>query len=158
MPRLIAILALSTALAAGALKAADYNSSGFGKIAIPSPSRPTSAEQCVEPVEVMRRNHMKFLDHQRDATVIDGERDGKYSLAGCMDCHNPADSSEVIRYQDPQHFCTGCHAYASVNIDCFECHSDRGLETGQQSSLVPGRQPGPNLTAGTLRMRVAHDE
>ena len=84
----------------------------------------------------MRREHMNFLLHQRDATVIDGERDSKYSLVGCMDCHNPSDSAETaIRYPDPEHFCAGCHLYASVRIDCFECHADRGLGEVKQSRL-----------------------
>ncbi|MCP4388688.1 MAG: hypothetical protein GY802_10355 [Gammaproteobacteria bacterium] len=143
----------------GMLKAADDASSGFGEIAIPSPQKPTNAEQCVEPVEVMRRDHMKFLDHQRDTTVINGERDSKYSLVGCINCHNPANASaEVIRYEDPQHFCAECHAYASVKIDCFECHADRGLEKQQQSRLDPAVNGwdfhGSRLTASTLRRRL----
>ena len=119
--------------------AADEPASSFGDIAIPSPTKPADAANCVEPVEVMRRDHMKFLMHQRDATVLDGERDSKYSLTGCMDCHNPADTgTEVIRYENPQHFCASCHNYASVNIDCFECHADRGLAKSRQSSLTQG--------------------
>lgn len=141
------------------LRAADDASSGFGEIAIPNPQKPTSADQCVEPVEVMRRDHMKFLDHQRDATVINGERDSKYSLVGCINCHNPARTSgEVIRYEDPKHFCAECHAYASVKIDCFECHADRGLEKQQQSRLDPAVNSwdihGSRLTASTHRRRL----
>jgi predicted CXXCH cytochrome family protein len=81
---------------------------------------------------------MNFLMHQRDDTVLDGERGSKYSLVGCMDCHNPSDSAETaVRYPDPQHFCADCHRYASVRIDCFECHADRGLGKSQQSQLQP---------------------
>jgi predicted CXXCH cytochrome family protein len=81
---------------------------------------------------------MKFLMHQRDATVLKGERDKKYSLVGCIDCHNPAGAGEkVVRYEDPEHFCSSCHQYTSVKIDCFECHADRGLESSQQSWLKP---------------------
>ena len=35
----------------------------------------------------MRRNHMELIKHQRDATVHDGIRGTKHSLAGCIDCH-----------------------------------------------------------------------
>jgi len=98
------------------------SSSTFGRVAIPDAVTPKNAEMCVEPTEVMRRDHMKFLLHQRDATVIDGIRTEKYSLVGCINCHNPS-------------FCAGCHLYTSVKIDCFECHADRGLETVQQSQL-----------------------
>jgi len=118
--------------------AAEPDSSGLGAVAIPQPAKPANASSCVEPVEIMRREHMNLLLHQRDATVLDGERDGKYSLAGCMDCHNPADdAASAVRYSDPQHFCASCHLYASVDIDCFECHADRGLGKSQQSRLEP---------------------
>ncbi len=111
------------------------SASSFGSIAIPAPEAPKNAQQCVEPVDVMRKNHMQFLLHQRDETVIEGVRSKKYSLVGCIDCHNPADSEKVVRYEDPQHFCAGCHLYTSVKIDCFECHADRGLESLEQSQL-----------------------
>lgn len=116
--------------------AVDETASSFGEISIPAPAKPSNAENCVEPVEIMRRNHMTFLTHQRDATVIEGDRDQKYSLVGCMNCHNPASADEkVIRYEDPEHFCSSCHQYTSVKIDCFECHADRGLASSQQSWL-----------------------
>ncbi len=131
--------------------------SAFGAVSIPQPAKPAGADSCVEPVEVMRRDHMKFLDHQRDRTVIDGERGSKYSLVGCMDCHNPADSARVVRYEDPEHFCAECHRYASVKIDCFQCHADRGLAKSQQSALAGGVSPWHErggLSLGTLRHRT----
>jgi predicted CXXCH cytochrome family protein len=136
--RLLALLALLGVSAPGLVAAADIATSSFGQIAIPSPDKPANADSCVEPVAVMRRDHMKFLLHQRDETVLDGERSKKYSLVGCIDCHNPSDANEeIVRYEDPQHFCAGCHNYASVKIDCFECHADRGLNSSQQSKLSP---------------------
>lgn len=132
---------LFTALLTGLLLLASAGagaaeSSGFGAVAIPQPAKPANAAACVEPVEIMRRDHMTLLMHQRDATVLEGERDGKYSLTGCMDCHNPAESAaSAIRYPDPQHFCAGCHLYASVRIDCFECHADRSLGRMQQGRV-----------------------
>ena len=123
-------------LCCGGLAAA-AESSGFGEVAIPSPGKPAMAENCVEPVEIMRREHMNFLLHQRDETVISGERGSKYSLTGCMDCHNPATGDKVVRYEDPEHFCAECHAYTGVRIDCFECHADRGLQRVDQSALEP---------------------
>ena len=136
--RLLALLVLLGVWAPGLVTAAEVGASSFGQVAIPSPVKPAQAENCVEPVEVMRRDHMKFLLHQRDETVLDGERSKKYSLVGCIDCHNPSDANEeIVRYEDPQHFCAGCHNYASVKIDCFECHADRGLSSSQQSKLSP---------------------
>ena len=150
--RLLLISTLLGWLAFVPVTAGEVESSGFGAIAIPQPVKPDNASACVEPVEVMRREHMNLLLHQRDDTVLDGERDGKYSLVGCMDCHNPAESAETaIRYSDPQHFCAGCHLYTSVQIDCFECHADRGLGNIQQGELASQlkisseAQPGLNL-------------
>jgi len=134
--RLLALIILLGVSAVGLVAAAEPASS-FGQVTIPSPPRPAEAINCVEPVEVMRRDHMKFLLHQRDATVLDGERDKKSSLVGCMDCHNPASANEeIVRYEDAEHFCASCHNYASVKIDCFECHADRGLASSQQSRLT----------------------
>ena len=134
--RLLALITLLCLLKPGLVAAAEAEASSFGQVAIPSPVKPAQAENCVEPVEVMRRDHMKFLLHQRDETVLDGERSKKYSLVGCMDCHNPGNANEeIVRYEDPQHFCADCHTYASVKIDCFECHADRGLNSSQQSKL-----------------------
>ena len=134
--RILLLATLLGSLPFAVATAADEAASSFGKVAIPAPVKPAAAANCVEPVEVMRRDHMKFLLHQRDETVLEGERDQKYSLVGCMDCHNPASADEkIVRYEDPEHFCASCHNYVSVNIDCFECHADRGLASSQQSSL-----------------------
>ena len=79
-------------------------------------------EQCVEPTPIMRRDHMTFLLHQRDATVRSGIRTRKHSLIGCVQCHvkNEADG-RFIPIDAPGQFCDGCHRYAAVEIDCFQC-------------------------------------
>ncbi len=76
---------------------------------------------CVDDPQFMRLNHMKLLRHQRDETVRQGIRGGKYSLAGCVDCHASKKNHSVLGTD--QNFCQGCHVYAAVRIDCFECHS-----------------------------------
>jgi hypothetical protein len=77
-------------------------------------------EACVAPVEEMRRNHMKMLFHQRDRTMREGIRTTQFSLKGCVDCHASTKTGSVLGAEG---FCSSCHAYASVRIDCFECHS-----------------------------------
>ena len=142
-------------LAAGAVRA---DGSGFGAVGIPDPPRPAQAENCVEPVEIMRREHMKLLVRQRDRTVIDGERNGKYSLVGCMDCHNPVTATgEAPGYEDADHFCAACHAYASVDIDCFECHADRGYGQYQGGASSKAWETDSTLTAVTPRRRPETD-
>src|SRR5687767_15571083 len=78
-------------------------------------------EHCVEPTEVMRRDHMKFILHQRDDTVHGGIRTSKHSLKGCIDCHVTADASgKYPSIESNDHFCSACHNYTAVKVDCFE--------------------------------------
>ncbi len=80
--------------------------------------------ECVEPVDVMRREHMRFLLHQRDDTVHAGIRGAKHSLVGCIDCHAQRDSQGVaIPVNAEGQFCASCHRFAGVRMDCFECHA-----------------------------------
>jgi predicted CXXCH cytochrome family protein len=100
---------------------------------IPRLSMPEKAQKCVAPVEIMRRDHMKFLLQQRDATVHQGVRTKKFSLSGCINCHAHAGSDgETVRSDSPEYFCTGCHIYAAVKIDCFECHSDKPIDVANR--------------------------
>jgi hypothetical protein len=79
--------------------------------------------QCVEEPQWMRKNHMQVLLQQRDETVHQGIRDGKYSLKNCIECHASTRDDSVIGRADS--FCEGCHRYEAVKIDCFECHSGK---------------------------------
>ena len=86
-------------------------------------------EQCVEPTDVMRRQHMEFIMHQRDLTVHDGIRTKKHQFVRCINCHvRPNEKGEYPRHTSNEHFCTTCHVFASVSIDCFQCHADRPTE------------------------------
>ena len=90
--------------------------------------------QCVEPTDVMRRDHMRFLKHQRDETVHRGIRTTKHSLTGCIGCHAQRDASgKAIPVNATGQFCESCHSYAAVSMDCFECHAtvpDEGATMG----------------------------
>ena len=76
---------------------------------------------CIAPLDEIRRTHPDLLKHQRDRTVHDGERGARVSLKGCVDCHADPTTGSVLGSDHA--FCQGCHAYAAVHIDCFECHS-----------------------------------
>jgi hypothetical protein len=99
-------------------------------------SRVSEAQGCVEPVEVMRRNHMEYILHQRDETMHRGIRTRQYSLVECINCH-VSDASDAARYGNAEHFCSSCHTYAAVSIDCFQCHADRPVKTGGHNTLAP---------------------
>lgn len=77
-------------------------------------------DKCVADKDTMRRDHMKFLKHQRDLTMREGIRTTQHSLNECISCHASQKTGSVIGSND--NFCQGCHAYAAVKLDCFECH------------------------------------
>ncbi len=77
-------------------------------------------EACVAPAAEMRRDHMKMLHHQRDRTLRQGVREARFSLKSCVDCHAAEKTGSVLGKEG---FCSSCHEYAAVKIDCFECHT-----------------------------------
>ena len=95
--------------------------------AAPVIEKAVKGERCVEDVASMRRNHMRFLRHQRDDTVRGGIRGARHSLKGCVDCHASRTSGSVAAA--PGDFCVACHSYAAVKIDCFDCHATRPAST-----------------------------
>ena len=108
------LLAILAALAAGVTFAAGRVAKPV--VAIENPGK------CVEATEVMRRDHMKLLLHQRDRTMREGIRTKPHSLAGCVECHASRKTGSVLGEQG---FCQSCHAYAGVRLDCFECHASK---------------------------------
>lgn len=123
----------------------------------------SDAQGCVEPTEVMRKEHMDFLLHQRDETMYEGIRTRKYSLEECINCHVPVEdkNGNAMRIDNKEHFCSSCHSYASVQIDCFQCHADRPVAqtsfhplTSQSASKTDFHhsEADSNLSAGTLEV------
>lgn len=99
-------------------------------------SKADMLEQCVEPTEMMQKDHFGFLYHQRDNTVIDGIRTKQHSLANCIDCHVSYDKSgTAIPINSEGQFCQTCHVQTAVNIDCFTCHATVPREKKVKASL-----------------------
>ncbi|MDH5179922.1 MAG: Hdr-like menaquinol oxidoreductase cytochrome c subunit [Gammaproteobacteria bacterium] len=95
--------------------------------------------QCVEKTDVMRKNHMEFILHQRNDTLRRGIRTSKHSLKECIECHNaPANDGKVARISEKDHFCSSCHTFAAVKIDCFECHADKPEAAQYRTSAKGG--------------------
>ena len=97
-------------------------------------------EQCVEPTEVMQKEHFGFLYHQRDKTVIKGIRTKEHSLANCIDCHvSYDDNGAALPINSEGQFCQTCHVQTAVNIDCFTCHAtvprDKKVDNKLQKNL-----------------------
>ena len=96
---------------------------GYSDVATPKIPA-AQGEQCVEPIEIMRRDHFDFMKHDRDKTVHEGIRTIKHSLAGCIDCHATKNASgQFVPINAEGEFCQTCHTYAAVKIDCFTCHA-----------------------------------
>ncbi len=85
--------------------------------------------QCVEDPKLMRTIHMNGLLHQRDETMHKGIRGKKHSLAGCVECHASTKTNSVLGSKEA--FCEGCHTYAAVKLDCFECHTSKRKGTAE---------------------------
>lgn len=120
----ISIFALVSLLLSGAWVYAEDKL--FSPNSLPKANASAGEQGCVEPVEIMRRNHMNFILHQRDDTMHRGIRTNNHSLVECVNCHVSKDESGT--YPDinsKQHFCSGCHQYAAVSVDCFQCHASK---------------------------------
>jgi len=99
-------------------------------------------DSCVEPSDVMRREHMDLLMHQRDDTVHNGIRGAKHSLVGCIDCHVQEDAQgAAIPVNAEGQFCESCHAFAGASMDCFECHASVPAKDQAQSALPEWMRP-----------------
>ncbi|MCR4378266.1 MAG: Hdr-like menaquinol oxidoreductase cytochrome c subunit [Rhodospirillales bacterium] len=127
-----------------------------GEVPRPNPAKAFKGTECVEPVDVMRREHMNFLKHQRDETLREGIRGQKYSLNQCIDCHavtSPDIMGGKVRTLKP--FCAECHNYAAVSIDCFQCHTGAAVPgIGQTTSPLPNGHPAvavPATEGGTAQ-------
>lgn len=118
---LLAILG-SAAIAASSIAVADSALLDIAK---------AKSDQCVEDTKEMRVNHMEKILHQRDKTMREGIRTKQYSLKECINCH--VDEHAEARFGNDNHFCSSCHNYAAVTIDCFQCHADRPASDNKQS-------------------------
>lgn len=122
------------------------------RVYIPSPPK-GKGDKCVADTDVMRRDHMNLLDHQRDDTVHEGIRTKKLSLKECIDCHAvKGPDSLPVTAENPKHFCRECHDYAAVKIDCFECHASR--PEAAKAARIPAdhdKQTPREALAGYLR-------
>jgi hypothetical protein len=109
-----------------------------GPVVPKAKAKATAEYGCVAPVSEMRKNHMKELVHHRDETLREGVRTKKYSLSECINCHVSKDeeTGTMPSFGDDKHFCSSCHNYAAVKVDCFECHRDKPENENYKHSLT----------------------
>ena len=147
--RAVAGFALSVLMASGGLQAAE--GVGDKKSRVPQPSvNIVQGDKCVEPTDVMRRDHMKYILHQRDATMHKGIRTTKHSLKNCISCHADPKTNSVLGKDG---FCESCHAYAAVSMDCFSCHTPSPEKKAAQTGA--GTEKAGARASGALIMDVS---
>ncbi len=116
------------------------SATAFAAAPVPHIPEPEGAEKCVEPEDVMRRQHFEFIKHQRDETMRRGIRTSKYSFKECINCHVVKDEAgRAVSIEDDRHFCNACHSYAAVTVDCFQCHKSTPAEPKMGSLEQPER-------------------
>lgn len=121
---LLAMVALLFSIAFSVLAITSHSAPSRTQGFVPTPTiERARGGACPESPAFMRRNHMDLLKHQRDDTLRDGDRRGKYSLKECVSCHASQTTNSVTA--SGTNFCQSCHAYAAVKIDCFECHASQ---------------------------------
>lgn len=109
---------------------------------VPKSKEKAGPDGCVRPEDDMRKNHMKYLLHQRDKTVHQGIRTKTFSLEQCINCHVLPDEKTGVfpSHSSSKHFCQTCHAFTGVSIDCFECHTDKPSKSQLKTLLLPSDQ------------------
>lgn len=141
--RLLALAMVAFVLLTGPARAEEKEEGG--RVPVPNEVE-GKGEQCVEPIDVMRRNHMQFILHQRDETVHKGVRTKQYSLKECINCHvQPTADGSYPSIKTKEHFCSSCHTYAAVHIDCFQCHATHPV--GDASDVAINAETNPHATA-----------
>jgi predicted CXXCH cytochrome family protein len=132
-----ALAAVLLVLAGATLAATTDTQRGTLEPALPKARAGTS---CIADPATMRREHPGLLRHQRDETVRGGVRGTKVSLKACVECHASSASGSVAATRGD--FCVGCHSYAAVKIDCFECHASKPAGRGAFHPLTSTQHGG----------------
>lgn len=116
---------------------------GLASVVMAGPPLPEipkgKGEQCVEPTQDIRKNHMNYLLHHRDETMHRGIRTKRHSLKQCIECHVQPDANGVYpQVGTKEHFCSSCHIYAAVKVDCFQCHAGRPDSKSPSTAIGKG--------------------
>ncbi len=113
------------------------SSSQASDIPVPNLAKAVKGSKNVGSLEAIRRDHGRLLLNQREETLRQGIRGGDYSLKECVACHatkSPNIDGGKVRTIEP--FCSQCHTYAAVSIDCFECHTNTA-PPGPMTAVLP---------------------
>ncbi len=159
MSRVFGLFILSLLWLPFAATADETETLPFSELSFPEPETHYSATQkCVEPEEEMVRNHMNYILHQRDETMYEGIRTRQYSLEECVNCHAAKnEQNEYIPVNAENQFCSSCHSYAAVSIDCFQCHATKPVRPSKLRKISSNavRHSDQALSSETIQMLAA---
>ena len=103
---------------------------------------------------VMIRNHPSFLFSHRTTVLHQAKREQNNNIERCVTCHVKKDAEgQPVSFEDPNHFCRGCHTKAAVTIDCFECHTSKPIPE-QQTMRLPHERFATTSTRNDERTAV----
>jgi hypothetical protein len=143
----LAVLVLVVGTLSVSFAGAGGEASRTGK---PQLDKPVKGEKCVAPTDDMRRNHMNYLKQHRNEALREGIRTTQYSLKGCIECHASSKNNSVVGTDN--NFCQGCHTYAAVKLDCFECHASKPSSASGFHPMVASKETGvAGEIAGAMR-------
>ncbi len=91
---------------------------------VPRPLIAQARGHCVVNPSRMRRIHMMWLRQVRMRVVRYGVALRADRLTRCISCHVQKNAQgQAIPINAPGQFCSTCHVYAGVKVDCFACHA-----------------------------------
>ena len=91
---------------------------------VPRPVIAQARGHCVLNTARMRRIHMMWLRQVRTQVVRYGVPLRTDRLTRCISCHVQRNAQgQAIPINAPGQFCSSCHVYVGVKIDCFACHA-----------------------------------
>jgi hypothetical protein len=114
---------------------------------------PAKGAHCVRPRKWMLENHMKLLMQVRYEVVHEGIAPKDETLPACMSCHvSKLADGKYPSVRSKKFFCTACHDYVGVRVDCFSCHTNR---PGGNGEAVAEGQQGLSQAGKRLLLAVA---
>ncbi|MHB8254472.1 MAG: hypothetical protein ACYDEV_12420 [Acidiferrobacter sp.] len=97
---------------------------GTHRGSVPLPKIPQASGHCVLPTALIRREHMMLLRTVREQIVRHATGNPADRLTHCVSCHVQKNAAgQPIPVNAPGQFCSSCHVYVGVKVDCFACHA-----------------------------------
>ena len=91
-------------------------------------------QQCIEPVEYMRANHMLLLEDWRNVVVREGF--SRYESSAGQVYEMSLEDSCFSCHSNRAEFCASCHDYVGIDPNCWSCHDGGAAETDKPTGKM----------------------